>query len=455
MADIILAPHSHAFIYVWTDEAIERELSQEFSFLVPGSEYMNKFKKQRWDGRIRAYNRTTKLIYAGLATQIVAWASRRGYTTESRLPTTTSLWSALDTETLLATHPTPFPVREYQKDAITHGLHQQRCVLISPTASGKSLVLYYMVRARVAHGPVLLIVPTITLVAQMLGDWVGYGWTNVGDFTHCITGGVKKHTEKPVVISTWQSIYKQDAAWFARYRTVFGDECHGYRAESLRGIMENLPQCPVRIGVTGTLDDAKANRLMVEGVFGPPYQVATTVDLQTQGHLAPIMIQGHFLQYGKGTKWFVSEYKRRYADEIDYFLQHPGRMQWLVNFVERLPGNVLVLYQFVEKHGIPLYHAIKAKIGDSRPVYFISGKVSGESRERTRALLEQPEHIVLDFGDGPIRCPLDEAVPLSDGTVKPAQSLTTEDDISETWVRIRQREFPSLSALPTVEVTKP
>ena len=436
MADIILAPLNQAFIHVWADEAIERELSDEFSFVVPAAQYMSIYRKRNWDGKIRLFNRVSKTIYAGLSVKIEGWAKKRGYTVENRTPLVSSDWSGLDTTALIKQYPVPLDIRDYQQVAITHGLHRQRCVLISPTASGKSLILYYLVRARMSHGPILLIVPTISLVSQMVQDWKDYGWTNVEQHVHSIRGGIPKQTDKPVVVSTWQSIFKQPESWFVRYTTVFGDECHLYRADSLRGIMEKVPDCPVRIGVTGTLDDAKSNKLMVEGVFGPSYQVARTADLQTRGHLAPIKIQAHFLQYGKHDKWMLKEHKRSYQDELDYLVQHTGRMNWLVDFVSQLPNNILILYQFVEKHGLPLYDAIRRKLGATRPIYFVSGDIDADQRERVRALLEHVEHIVLDFGELQVRCIPEEWVPLSTGEQKLAKDISSEDDVDDKWCRV-------------------
>lgn len=438
MADIILAPLNHAFIYVWADEAIERELSDEFSFVVPSAQYMSIYRKRNWDGRIRLLNRVTKTIYAGLTPRIERWARSRGYSVENRAPITPSDWSGLDTAALLKRHPVPMTVRDYQEAAITYGLHQQRCVLISPTASGKSLVLYYLVRARMSDGPILLIVPTISLVSQMVGDWKEYGWTTVEHSVHTIRGGVEKNTVKPVVVSTWQSIFKQPVEWFARYTTVLGDECHQYQSESLRGIMEKLPHCAVRIGVTGTLDDAKSNKLMIEGVFGPAHRVARTADLQAQGHLTNVKIQGHFLQYGKTDQWQLKEHHRTYQEEIAYLVSHPGRMRWLTAFIRQLTGNVLVLYTLVEKHGEPLYRAIRESVGSERPVYFVSGDVDGERREHVRMLLEASEHVVLTFGETEVRLTPEMLVTLADGREKSAKDVTTEDDISEAWIRAQR-----------------
>lgn len=449
--DMVIDAQSEAFCFVWTSEAIERELSDELSFMVPGAQFMQRFRRG-WDGRISLFHRTTKLVYAGLVPRILQWARMRGYSVENRVPNPATAWTAVETEQLLDTYPVSLDIRDYQKTAITQGLYRRRCVLLSPTASGKSLVLYYLVRERMAHGPVLLIVPTITLVRQMVEDWRGYGWTAVDDSVHQIIGGVSKNTEKPVVVSTWQSIFRQPEAWFARYETLLGDEAHTFKAESLRSIMEKLPHCAYRIGVTGTLDDAKSNKLMVEGVFGESFRVARTADLQERGHLTPIRIQGHVLQYSDRDRWQLREHHRQYAEEIDYLVQHTGRMRWLVDFVSQLSGNVLVLYTYVQKHGIPLYDAIRARVGHQRPVYFVSGEIDADARETIRALLEHAEHVVLTFESSVVRCVPTEDVPLTDGGTKRAEEITCDDDVDDGWILNRSSKEMSMLISPRTNI---
>lgn len=397
--DIVIAPSDHAHCFIWTSSGIESELSDEFSFKVPGIEYMQKFRKQRWDGRVRLYNKVSKQIYVGLVPKIIKWAKKRGYTYDNRIRSYKTTWTEFDTKALLNEYPVPFDVRDYQELGITHALSRQRCVILSPTASGKSLVLYYIVRARAKIGPVLLIVPNVSLVSQMVSDWEGYGWTTVGDDVHKITAGKSKDTDCEVVCSTWQSIYKLDPEWFARYKSVIIDECHLAKAESLRGIMERMPHCVFRMGVTGTLDDAKANSLMVEGVCGPPFRVASTSDLQTQGHLTPILVQAHFLQYNEQDRHTLREVYRSYQEEMDFIVQHKGRMKWLVKFLGLLPGNVLVLANLVEKHCVPLYETLHTTY-PQRPIHYVTGEVNGEDREDIRALIETQDNsiTVASFG---------------------------------------------------------
>jgi len=434
-ADIVIAPLHHSRSYVFADEGITKEIGEYFSYEVPGARFMHAVKRRHWDGRIRVYHKPTQTLPTGLIPRLEVFAASRGYSVRNTLTTTRSEWSEFDTECLIAKYPVPFEIRSYQREAITYALHHQRCALLSPTASGKSLILYYLVRHLMEAGPVLLIVPTISLVSQLTEDFREYGWTDVDMAVHQITGGVEKQTNKPCVISTWQSVFRQSEAFFARFHTLLGDEAHLFKSTSLQSIMEKLPQCAVRIGVTGTLDDAKSHLLLVEGSFGPAHRVARTADLQTRGHLTPIMVQAHFLQYGTRDKWMLKEQKRSYHEELDYLVQHSGRMSWLVDFVSQLTGNVLVLYTYVEKHGIPLYEAIRQTLGATRPIYFVSGDIDGPARERVRALLESAEHCVLDFGDLQVRCTPEEMVPLSNGRQKRASEISSEDDVLETWCR--------------------
>ena len=98
-------------------------------------------------------------------------------------------------------------LRDYQIDAIEYALKSHRGLLVSPTASGKSLIIYSLVRYYKMMGlKSLIIVPTTSLVEQMYSDFEDYGWSS-GTYCQKIYQGYDKKVEKDVVISTWQSIY--------------------------------------------------------------------------------------------------------------------------------------------------------------------------------------------------------------------------------------------------------
>ena len=152
--------------------------------------------------------------------------------------------------------------RDYQVDAFVHAIRKRRAMMLSPTASGKSLIIYLV--TRFLDGKTLIIVPTTSLVSQLEKDFYEYGYDSQ-KYVHPIMSGADKNTDKPVVISTWQSIYKQKKDWFDQFDVVIGDEAHQFKAKSLTTIMTNLDGCSYRYGFTGTLDGTQTHKLVLEG----------------------------------------------------------------------------------------------------------------------------------------------------------------------------------------------
>ena len=74
-------------------------------------------------------------------------------------------------------------------------------------------------------------------------------------------GGQERYVDKSVVISTWQSIYKEPKKFFERFDVVIGDEAHLYKAKSLTGILNKCHDAKYRVGLTGTLDGLHTHQL--------------------------------------------------------------------------------------------------------------------------------------------------------------------------------------------------
>ena len=149
--------------------------------------------------------------------------------------------------------------RDYQKRAIAHAIRNKRCMMLSPTASGKSLIIYML--SRYYPEKKLIEVPTTALVHQMASDFKDYGYQ---DNCHKITAGADKDTDAEITVTTWQSIYKMPKSWFNQYKVVIGDEAHLFKSKSLESIMKKLTVCPYRFGFTGTLDCTLTHRLILE-----------------------------------------------------------------------------------------------------------------------------------------------------------------------------------------------
>ena len=269
--------------------------------------------------------------------------------------------------------------------------------MLSPTASGKSLIIYLL--AAYLNKKTLIVVPTISLVQQMAGDFKSYGYQ--GD-PHMITAGVEKETDNPITISTWQSIHKMPKKWFEQFDVVIGDEAHLFKSKSLTSIMTKLVGTPYRFGFTGTLDGTLTHRLVLEGLFGSVEKVTTTDELIKKGTLSEFNVKCIELQYPDEVKKLHS--KDKYQDEVDFLVRNESRNRFLRNLALSLNGNTLMLYQFVEKHGKPLYQEIESTIRNSvdkdRKIFFVSGEVDGNAREEIRHIVENESNaiIVASFG---------------------------------------------------------
>jgi len=67
------------YLGVYAEEYILRELSDHFTFFVPGYKFMPAYRNRVWDGKIRLLNTKNGQIYVGLLEYIVNWAEERNY----------------------------------------------------------------------------------------------------------------------------------------------------------------------------------------------------------------------------------------------------------------------------------------------------------------------------------------------------------------------------------------
>ena len=214
MTNIIISKKNEIFLKIESEPHIFQELSEHFTFDVPGAKFMPQYRSKYWDGKIRLFSVATGEIYVGLLDKVVSWAKKWNYQVEFKNNKfygtpfeeneMISYEGVKDYMTKISRH----KPRDYQIDAVYDALRYNRKLLISPTASGKSLMIYSIVRYFAERNEkILLVVPTTSLVEQMFKDFQDYGW-NAEDYCHLIYGGREKTNQYPVVITTWQSIYK-------------------------------------------------------------------------------------------------------------------------------------------------------------------------------------------------------------------------------------------------------
>ena len=406
MESIIVSKKNSVYLKVdCGSKSVAQELSDFFTFKVPGFQFMPAYRSRMWDGKIRLYNQHSQELYCGLLDYVKSFATERNYWVGVSFPEAQDTWTHEDVREYIKTLKLvaagkPIDPHQHQVDAICHALNRERCLLLSPTGSGKSLIIYTLMRRRLEEDKrkVLIIVPTTSLVAQMENDFIDYAsgdksW-KAQKHIHKIFAGQSKTTDKQVIITTWQSIYKQPVKWFQQFGSVFGDECHLYKAKSLSTIMSRLIDCEFRVGTTGTLDGTQTHRLIIEGLFGAVHKVTSTTELIKQKLLSDFTIDCITLKYPDEDCKAVKA--MRYQEEIDFLVSHPKRNKFITDLACKTKGNTLVLFQYVEKHGKPLHDMILAQ-GKSlgKEVFLVFGGTDVEQREYVRTIAETKDNAII------------------------------------------------------------
>ena len=206
---LVIDKKDDVYLKIEAEDSIRRELGQHFTFEVPGFRFMPQFRNRVWDGKIRLFSYATGQIYVGLYPYVLNWCKENDIEVVDGTKIEDTKVNSLCLPEFIEALNLPLKVREYQKEAFIHAIKKNRCLLLSPTASGKSLILYLLVRFNLLRIPknkkILIIVPTTSLVEQLYKDFKDYGYDSLKN-VHRIYEGHSKITPKRVVISTWQSI---------------------------------------------------------------------------------------------------------------------------------------------------------------------------------------------------------------------------------------------------------
>jgi len=391
VSNLIISNVNEVYVQVTClDEGIYYELREHFTFQVPGFQFTPQYKARLWDGKVRLFDIRNKQIYRGLVPYIVKFCEERDYTWEYDNEIYDEELSLNEANDFIKTLGLPIEPRDYQVSAFVSAIRSRRLLLLSPTASGKSLIIYLITRF-VRPRKMLLIVPTTSLVSQMFTDFKSYGFDSE-KYVHKIFAGQEKETDKPIIISTWQSLYKLPKKYFEKFDLVIGDEAHMFKSKEISELMTKTVNAKYRIGTTGTLDGTKTHKLVLEGLFGTVHKVITTKELMDSKVVADFNIKCLLLKHPDSICQAAKNFT--YQQEIEYLVLNNERNKFITNLALSLEGNTLILYQYVDKHGKLLYDLINNKIGD-RKCFFIYGKTDVEVREETRSIVESEKDAII------------------------------------------------------------
>ena len=349
MSHLVISKKNEVFLQIQAEPHIYYELRDAFQFEVPNAKFSPAYKNKWWDGIIYMFNVNTREIYVGLLDRIIQFCKDHQYTYEFKnnkyygLPFEQNEEISKEGVKDYVTSISKYSPRDYQIDGIYQALRNNRKVILSPTSSGKSLMIY---------------------------------------------SGQEKDNDKEVYISTWQSLFKLPKKYFEKFQCVICDECHGVKAKSLTSIATKLCDAKYRFGFTGTLDGIEVHKLVLEGLFGPSYKSIRTDELIEKGHAATLNIKILLLKHNP-------KKLETYEDEVQYIIQNDKRNKFIRNLALDLKGNTLILFSRVETHGQPLYELINSSMTENRKVFFVHGGVNTEDRELVREITERENNAII------------------------------------------------------------
>ena len=384
------------------DMDVLAELDKSLTFVVDGYKFMPAYKMGFWDGKIRLFDMKTGKVYFGLLNRVTEFLNERNITFKKDLSIKNNHVTREEIEKFIddldvGVNGTKLDVREYQKDTIEKCINQERLLFTVPTSGGKSFIAYVNTMWHLCQDrKVLCVVPTVDLVNQLFDDFKDYSKQNGYDVEknmHKISAGASKIVDDyEIVVTTWQSIYKESAQWLNQFDVIIGDEAHLFNAKSLTSILEKATKIKYRIGMTGTLADAKVNKLVLEGLFGGIYNATTTKKLMDDGHISNLKIYGMVLNHDDDTKKLLK--KASYDDEIKFLNQNKKRNRFIVNLASSLSGTTLVLFNLVEKHGRGLYDDF-VKHNPDKDAYFLSGDSDKDERAQVKIDAKKKDIVIF------------------------------------------------------------
>jgi superfamily II DNA or RNA helicase len=169
---------------------------------------------------------------------------------------------------------------------------------------------------------------------------------------------------------------------------LYGDEAHLFKSVEVSSLVKNCTNASIRIGTTGTLDNKKINSIHLQGIFGTIRKMITIRELIDRGEVADIDLYCVVLKHQEPPKF------TDYFDEMDWIVSNEQRNKFLVKLANRCEGNTIVMFQFIDRHGRPLYEMAK-KVLKNKTVVYIAGDVNLEEREDIKAMFRERDDIIL------------------------------------------------------------
>ena len=384
------------------DEAILKTIKDAYSFITPNFQFTKRYKlsNKKWKGKINLL-KNNKFLYSGLRDNIKQFLNDLSYPFEDHYDNNNQNISLSYIENFINELNLPFEPRDYQLKSVCAFINKKNMILVSPTASGKTLILYLILCVLIKLkmiDKILIIVPTINLVNQCYKDFMEYSKFNdklnlfLQKQIHRVYSGEEKETKKLITIGTYQSMVLCSNEYISSFDFICSDECHLMSKKSGQFIFESGINTKFRLGLTGTLQETGLDVLVLEGLIGPPVQFVRTMELMNKGEVAKFQVNNILLKYSDDIK--IKLFNKSYQDEYNEIISNKDRLELINNFVLNLNQNVLVLYTRIDKHGKLIYDSLN-QLNKNKSIHFLSGRNETEDREIVIDLAEKENNLVM------------------------------------------------------------
>jgi superfamily II DNA or RNA helicase len=397
MSDVInIHYHNSTYIKVSCEnQGIIAELSDFFTFEVEGAKFSPSFRNHLWDGKQRLYSKVTGGIYAGLLQHVIKFAEDRKYqyTIDEKLFKTIEKNHEFNAQDFIKSlNIQKIIPHDYQISAIDHMIKNKRCLCLSPTSSGKAFLIYCLIRWYLQNtaGKILIIVPLIDLTAQLLQEFKEYSDYDIEKDIHIIHGGLEKTSDKRVIISTWQSIYKMPRKYFLQFDAAIFDEIHETGCGKSKTILEKCINTSYKVGLTGTIKNTKLNQLVLEGITGPLLKVITTKKLMEDGKVSQLKIKSIILKYPETIR--KANKNLTYHEEQEFIRNYTTRNKLIAKLAIGIRDeNVLILSKSLEH-----IEFIRKELENcGKTVFVIIGETDTDIRLKNKLETESLTNVVI------------------------------------------------------------
>lgn len=410
----------NVFMKIDCDEmSLELLIRDRYTFLVPGYKFMPKYKLGLWDGKIRLYDQFKKTLYLGLIEDLVLFCQENNIDIILNNPEDfdgiNENITKQELEDFIKKLNLKYTPYDYQFNSVFECLSNGRKIISSPTSSGKSLIIYISAMYHyVKSQRVLIIVPTIALCSQMVRDFKNYSNDKINEnHINIINYEARQRAKKdknakheldyPFVVSTWQSIYKNKESWFDNFDVIIADECHTYKSDAIKKMMENTGNVKKKYGLTATISNDmyevpsskdSPNTMTLMGLFGSISRTATTKELMDRNIIAKLKIKMITMNHDSTTKSMLAKKNFDYASEMKIIGENVDRRNKIVKMVKNIKGNSILLFNFAKTFGIPLYEQLKNEMPDHK-IFYVDKSTSGEDRATYQKIADEEDNVII------------------------------------------------------------